>query len=475
MTAAVARLMRSRLQTNALKHKPTTRAGLMITGGGYQGKTETACEIAAAFEDAWLDLHNQLNPTAIPGTRDLHAPVAYVQTPVTAKPKSTCQAILDFFGADHKRMTLPQLTRAVRTSLRDHGNRVLLLDDITRLKMHRADDQDTLDLMRAFMSMHTTLVLIGVNIPGSGLLREGRHDLRTGQWVFPPPSGATARTVAGDDPATQTERRFDLIHLEPFRYDTPEGIAAWTTHLVGLEQHLRLFNAAPGMLTSGTMPEYLFRRTGGVVGLLERLIEEGCVEAVETGLEKLTDDLLDTLLINLGNDPTRDATAGEIPRFPPSHLRPSPSARPATPSSTTPASRPAAGPPDSEHDRVPPAAAQPRPAAGRVDHRLRPAPGPPAGDPACPRGRTHRPEHRPPQQHLRLGPGRPRRSRRTARLCGRDQADRHRDRQPVPQRAGRSLPSRPTPARPQPLGQHHLLRPVAVHSVQPLLPGLPGR
>jgi hypothetical protein len=98
MSAAVARVMRSRLQTNALKHKPTTRPGLMITGGGYQGKTETACEIAAAFEDAWLDLHHQLNPTAIPGTRDLQAPVAYSQTPVTAKPKSTCQAILDFFG-----------------------------------------------------------------------------------------------------------------------------------------------------------------------------------------------------------------------------------------------------------------------------------------------------------------------------------------------------------------------------------------
>jgi chloramphenicol 3-O-phosphotransferase len=312
MSMAVTRLMRSRLQTNALKHKPTTRPGLMTTGGGYQGKTETACEIAAAFEDAWMDMHAHLNPDAIPGTRDLHAPVAYVQTPVTAKPKSTCQAILDFFGADHKAMNLPQLTRAVRTSLRDHGNRVLLLDDITRLKMHRADDQDTLDLIRAFMSMHTTLVLIGVNIPGSGLLREGRHDPRTGQWVFPSPSGG----AAGDDPSTQTERRFDLVHLEPFRYDTPENIAAWTAHLAGLERHLRLFRARRDMLTGGTMPEYLFRRTGGVVGLLERLVEEGCAEALDTGVEQLTDDLLDTVLINLGNDPTRDPAAGEVPPVP---------------------------------------------------------------------------------------------------------------------------------------------------------------
>ena len=89
---------------------------------------EPAGEAPADFEDAWLGWHHHLNPGAVAGTRDLHAPVAYVQTPVTAKPKSTCRAVLDFFGADHKNMTLPQLTRAVRASLHDHGTRALLLD-----------------------------------------------------------------------------------------------------------------------------------------------------------------------------------------------------------------------------------------------------------------------------------------------------------------------------------------------------------
>lgn len=32
----------------------------MITSGGYQGKTETACEVAAAFEEQWLDLPTRL-------------------------------------------------------------------------------------------------------------------------------------------------------------------------------------------------------------------------------------------------------------------------------------------------------------------------------------------------------------------------------------------------------------------------------
>jgi len=63
----VTRVLRGRIESNALKHKPSTRAGVMITGGGYQGKTGTACEVAADFEDAWLDLHHHLNPDAVWG------------------------------------------------------------------------------------------------------------------------------------------------------------------------------------------------------------------------------------------------------------------------------------------------------------------------------------------------------------------------------------------------------------------------
>lgn len=313
MSQAVTKLLRGRIENNALKHKPTTRAGVMITGGGYQGKTETACEISADFEDDWLELHHHINPSALAGTRDLHAPVAYVQTPVTAKPKSTCKAILSFYGADTRNMDLPDLVRQVAASINDHGTKALLLDDITRLRMHRADDQDVLDLVRAFMSMHVTLVLIGVDIPGSGLLREGRHDPRTGQWILPPSRHATVHGLE----ATQTERRFDLIELDRFRYDTPPQITAWTSHLAGVEQQLRLMNATPGMLTDAAMPEYLYRRTNGVVGLLERVIEDGCREAIDTGTERLTEALLDNVMLSLAGDTGRDENAGEIPAVPP--------------------------------------------------------------------------------------------------------------------------------------------------------------
>jgi len=179
--------------------------------------------------------------------------------------------------------------------------------------MHRADDQDTLDLIRAFMSMHVTLVLIGVDIPGSGLLREGRHDSRTGQWILPSSRHAKVHGLE----ATQTERRFDLIELDRFRYDTPKQIAAWVEHLAGVEDQLRLLRAALGMLTDGVMPEYLYRRTNGVVGLLERLVGDGCREAIDSGEERLTERLLEGIAINLVGAPGRDPNAGEVPAVPP--------------------------------------------------------------------------------------------------------------------------------------------------------------
>jgi hypothetical protein len=312
MSQAVSRIMQARLWQGALKQSPRTRRGLIINGAGCQGKTETACEVAAVFEDAWLALNHQLNPDALAGTRDLHIPVAYVQTPVTAKPKSTCKAILDFYGADHKNMDLPALIRAVRRHVHAHGTKAILLDDITRLKLHRLDDQDVFDLIKGFMDMSATLVLIGVDVLGSGLLQGAVRDLTTGDLILPDVFGRRSNHSA----ETQHQRRFTMIDLEPFPYETDEEITAFLQHLTGIEEHIRLFDAFPGMLTTGQMPEYLYARTGGILGLLECLVEDGCALAIDSGSECLTTDLLDQIAISVEGLPARDAAAGEMPRIP---------------------------------------------------------------------------------------------------------------------------------------------------------------
>ncbi|MFJ5071636.1 hypothetical protein ACIQC7_34990 [Kitasatospora sp. NPDC088556] len=77
------------------------------------------------------------------------------------------------------------------------------IDDINRLRMYRADDQDVLDLIRSLMSFDVTLILTGVNIPGTGLLREAVRNPTTGQLMLPPLEGTRVHGLE----VTQIERR----------------------------------------------------------------------------------------------------------------------------------------------------------------------------------------------------------------------------------------------------------------------------
>ncbi|MFI9587096.1 hypothetical protein ACIHCQ_35980 [Streptomyces sp. NPDC052236] len=89
------------------------------------------------------------------------------------------------------------------------------------------------------------------------------------------------------------------------------------------------------------MPEYLFRRTRGIVRLLKRLIEDGCTEAIESRAEELPPELLSVIPTRLGNIADRDAAAGEIPDIPEPEPGPvkKPRRKAATRSSTTRAGR----------------------------------------------------------------------------------------------------------------------------------------
>ncbi|WP_329345567.1 AAA family ATPase [Streptomyces microflavus] len=314
MSERVAHAVLARVEDGAYSHKAGTRGGIMVNGDGAQGKTETICEALAVFQKEWLALHNYANPDAMPGTRDLVAPVAYVRCPVKATPISTCQRILDFYGEDYKGMRLEDLVRTVKTAVVEHATKALVIDDITRLKLHREADQDVLDLIREMMSMPVTLILVGVGIPTSGLLREGRRDPKTQEWVYEPVKDRGRSP--NDHAASQHERRFQLVDLGPFRYVTPAEIQAWVAHLRRLEGELRLLTNTAGMLTVGDMPEYLWKRTKGVVGILEKLIQHGCRRAIADKSERLTKELLNQFTVTPEDMPDLDAASGEQPDIP---------------------------------------------------------------------------------------------------------------------------------------------------------------
>ena len=101
-------------------------------------------------------------------------------------------------------------------------------------------------------------------------------------------------------------------------------MTAFIEHLAGIEDQLRLLRSFDGMLTAGDMPEYLFRRTDGIVGLLRRLIEDGCAKAIATGEERLTRDLLAGTAIRLATSPTSTPTPARSPTSPPGADPPEP-------------------------------------------------------------------------------------------------------------------------------------------------------
>jgi hypothetical protein len=307
MSKKVHEIIFGRLLGNATITSPGTRDGLMISGEPTHGKTETTCWAAADFEGVWRRNYARFVPGPVPGTRDNYAPVAYCKVPPRATPKALCEVILDIYDDRHP-STQNNMLRAVRDTIRDHRTNTLLIDDITRLKLDRKDDQDTLDVIRSLMDLGTTLVLIGFDIPGSGLLRGARFDPVADQYVFP-----TGRSH-DESGSAQTGLRFDLVSIEPFRYSAVGSDISFIEHLAGIEDQLRLFEASEGMLTSGGMPEYLYSRTHGSVGLLRRLVDDGCKRAMRTREERLTRELLAGIRISVESLADLDPQSGEIPQ-----------------------------------------------------------------------------------------------------------------------------------------------------------------
>ena len=342
MLLAAREAMEQRVWANALNNEPGAVEGIMVNGGGAQGKTATVLAVLADFLEDWEDLHGFRNPDAYPDGRDAHEPVVYTRVPAKPTPKTLCGAILDAVGEDWQPgETFGPLRSRVCRSLKELGTRMLVLDDITRIKMHRIDDQDVLDLIRDIMDTGATLVLVGVGITSSGLLSEGTTDAAVrkgkpapdagtlnGATVTLAPSGGgrlRRRTVEDDEQYTQTERRFKLLHITNFGFASAAERRDWVSFLAGVGQELRLLGMDkdnPGrILTDGDLPEYFFRRTGGVVGTVNRLVTEVCRAAVEnpdpeSGEERITVALLDGLTANYSAEEGRIAEVGEIPDVP---------------------------------------------------------------------------------------------------------------------------------------------------------------
>lgn len=252
MTTRVRGQIEAVLHHNLYSTDPGVRSGVFISADGAMGKSTLMREIAADF-DADIRQYRELLPTVMPH-RDRWVPIAWVTVPPKLSIRSLGTAILNFYGEyPPSRPTDPQITERVDKVLRDCGTRLIILDDITRYKDGEAD-RFASDWIRNLMETSVSIVAMGVDVRGSGILYDGKGRPRDEQL------------------RTQTARRFTVLDIDKFHYDSATDIREWVAHLKAVEEDLLLLDKQPGML-SQHLPEFLFQHTNGVIGVLTDWIE----------------------------------------------------------------------------------------------------------------------------------------------------------------------------------------------------------
>lgn len=252
MTAAIRDQVEPVLRANLFRLDPGVRSGIFISADGAMGKSTLMREIAADYENEIAVVREVMPNTVL--FRDRWVPVAWVTVPPKLSIFSLATAILTFYGEPLRgRPNDSTLTKRVGDVIRDCGTRLLILDDITRFK-DGEPDRFASDWIRNLMETSVTVIAMGVDVRGSGILYDGTR---------------------GRDKQlrTQTARRFTVLDVEPFRYDTAPEIMAWVEHLAVIEASLPLLEKSPGMLSDSDLTEYLFEQTNGVIGVLADWIQ----------------------------------------------------------------------------------------------------------------------------------------------------------------------------------------------------------
>ena len=100
-------------------------------------------------------------------------------------------------------------------------------------------------------------------------------------------AGVRGRQIAG---------RFTVIPAAPFAYGTGAQRGQWRALIATLESLLRLHSHRTGSLVR--LDEYLYRRSGGMIGSLSQLVRGAAILAIEDGSEQISKQLLDSVPVD---------------------------------------------------------------------------------------------------------------------------------------------------------------------------------
>ncbi|MEU8258655.1 ATP-binding protein [Micromonospora inaquosa] len=266
-------LTTGRLLVQLNRHQISARRGLILSGASGTGKTTALTQLGRTHERAVRKRH--------PG-RKHHLPVLYCTVPPAATARMLAVEFARFFGLEFSpRTNLPDIVNAVCATAAHTGVELVLVDEIHNLNLATRSGAEVSDQLKYFAErLPATFVYAGIEVEAQGLF-----------------AGVRGRQIAG---------RFTLIASTPFAYGTAEQRAAWRSLVSTLEGMLRLREHRPGTLVS--LDEYLYQRTGGMIGSLSQLIRGAAILAIEDDTEQITRELLDFIPVDYAAERANAAT-----------------------------------------------------------------------------------------------------------------------------------------------------------------------
>ncbi|UQA91561.1 ATP-binding protein [Streptomyces halobius] len=253
----------ARLLIQLNRHQVSARRGVILSGASGTGKTTALTQLGRAHELATRKRH--------PHDRT-RLPVCYVTVPPAATPKMLATEFARFFGLSFPpRATHTDIVDAVCATAAHVHVDLVLVDELHNLNLGSRAGAEASDQLKYFAErLPATFAYAGIDIESQGLF-----------------AGTRGRQIAG---------RFVVIPAAPFSYATAADKEAWRGLVGTLESTLHLHEHAPGTLTA--MNDYLFHRTGGMIGSLSQLIRGAAVLGIEDGSEAITEELLDLVPID---------------------------------------------------------------------------------------------------------------------------------------------------------------------------------
>ncbi|MET8698287.1 TniB family NTP-binding protein [Kitasatospora sp. NPDC004723] len=259
------------------RQAPGARRGIVLDGPPTIGKSTLVKLFAKDFE---LQLRAR-HPEKFSDTYEVdgylvdYTPVVYLNIPSQATPKDLSVLLAEYLGMPMRSgATKTEVTNGLLKNLKLAGTELVIIDDVHFLDLSAKEGKVVNDHLK-YLANHiaATFIYTGADLNTSGLFLEGKGSTR----------------------ATQTSGRNTLHQMRKFGTTKAEKVA-WVEVVAALEGTLALYRHRQGQLAA--LSPYLYERTGGSICGLSDLIRESAIEAVTSGEEAITEELMETIQLS---------------------------------------------------------------------------------------------------------------------------------------------------------------------------------